>query len=167
MGDAVAGEELGRFQQFVRPTKLFEGCPIVDTPAIPFPEVLSKFDAWLCNKIGRGLAAIGRDPEDIAFVTCGDWDSKHIKTQCGISGIPFPAAFERWINIKRTYSDTYGGDYRGMKSMLAKLRLLDRDGNPKHGFHHLGMHDVENIGRCLIHLLEDGTPIEVNGRQRS
>ena len=46
---------------------------------------------------------------------------------------------------------------------LAKLRLLDRDGNPKHGFHHLGMHDVENITRCLAHLLETNPELEVNG----
>ena len=47
--------------------------------------------------------------------------------------------------------------------MLARLRLLDRDGNPRHGFHHLGMHDVENIARCLIHLLDSDVVLEING----
>lgn len=51
----------------------------------------------------------------------------------------------------------------GLKLRLAKLRLLDRDGNPKHGFHHLGMHDVENITRCLVHLLETDEELKVNG----
>ena len=46
---------------------------------------------------------------------------------------------------------------------LARLRMLDKDGNPKHGFHHLGMHDVENITRCLVHLIENDAQLEVNG----
>ena len=37
--------------------------------------------------------------QDVAFVTCGDWDCKHIKTQCGICEVPFPRAFAQWINI--------------------------------------------------------------------
>ena len=166
--DAVARKEIGRFQRFVRPTMLFDGCPVMDTPAVPFPEVLSEFSAWLSKSIGRGLEDLGSsDATDVAFVTCGDWDCKHIKTQCGICGVPFPAAFRQWINIKRSYADEYGGDFRGMKSMLAKLRLLDRDGNPKHGFHHLGMHDVENIARCLIHLIDSDVMLEVNGWQKA
>lgn len=160
--DAVAGTEIGRFQRFVRPTKLFEGCPVTDTPAIPFPDVLAEFNTWLSEKIGRRLQDLA-GTEDVAFVTCGDWDCKHIRTQCGICGVPFPRAFSQWINIKRTYSEAYGGEFRGMKSMLARLRLLDRDGNPRHGFHHLGMHDVENIARCLIHLLDSDVVLEING----
>eukprot|EP00439_Symbiodinium_sp_Y106_P029571 s972_g3.t1 len=162
--DAVAGTEIGRFQRFVRPTKLFEGCPVTDTPAIPFPDVLAEFNSWLSEKTGRRLQDLaGRGMQDVAFVTCGDWDCKHIKTQCGICEVPFPRAFAQWINIKRTYSEAYGGEFRGMKSMLARLRLLDRDGNPRHGFHHLGMHDVENIARCLIHLLDSDVVLEING----
>ena len=46
---------------------------------------------------------------------------------------------------------------------LARLRLLDKDGNPRHGFHHLGMRDVENITRCLAHLLETDAELGVNG----
>ena len=162
--DAAAGKEIGRFQRFVRPAKLFEGCPVMDTCAVPFPQVLSEFSSWLVEKIGRGLPELARqDATDVAFVTCGDWDCKHIRTQCGICGVPFPGAFRQWINIKRTYSEAFGGEFRGMKSMLAKLRLLDHEGHPKHGFHHLGMHDVENIARCLIHLLDNGIQLEVNG----
>ena len=116
--DAVTGAEIGRFQKFVRPTKLFEGCPVTETPAIPFPAVLAEFDSWLQNVLGRGLEAMGKDTSDMVFVTCGDWDCKHVWTQCQICGVPAPRAFSRWINIKRSYADTYGGDFRGMKSML-------------------------------------------------
>lgn len=49
------------------------------------------------------------------------------------------------------------------KNWLVATRLLDAEGNPKYGFHHLGMHDVENITRCLVHLLE--TDVELKASQ--
>lgn len=161
--DAVAGCEIGRFQKFVRPKDLFKGCPLTDTPAEPFPAVLEEFNSWLKKMLGKGLREMGTDSSDMVFVTCGDWDCKHVKTQCKIWDVLTPLAFSRWINIKRSYHDNYGGEFRGMKSMLARLRLLDKDGNPRHGFHHLGMHDVENITRCLAHLLETDAELGVNG----
>eukprot|EP00438_Fugacium_kawagutii_P033287 Skav219616 [mRNA] locus=scaffold628:129077:130093:- [translate_table: standard] len=115
--DAVAGSEIGRFQKFVRPKDLFEGCVLTETPAVQFPEVLEEFDGWLHQMVGKGLQDMAKDSSDMIFVTCGDWDCKHVKTQCRICSVPAPKAFSRWINIKRSYSDHYGGDFRGMKSM--------------------------------------------------
>lgn len=116
--DVVAGKELGRFQRFVRPAELFKGCQLVDTPAVPFPLVLDEFSAWLREKLGKGLEEMG---DDTIFMTCGDWDCKHVRTQCQICGVPTPWAFSRWINIKRSYAEAFGGDFRGMKSMLLGL----------------------------------------------
>eukprot|EP00928_Gymnodinium_smaydae_P079173 TRINITY_DN6316_c0_g3_i1.p1 TRINITY_DN6316_c0_g3~~TRINITY_DN6316_c0_g3_i1.p1 ORF type:complete len:469 (+),score=62.91 TRINITY_DN6316_c0_g3_i1:35-1408(+) len=162
--DAKHRRELGRFQHYVRPVSLFAGCPLTaSSPAIPFAEALQEFNDWLIRVVNRNLHDIGQAGSDTAFVTCGDWDCKHVHSQCALSGIPVPSGFSRWVNIKRLYSDTYGGDFRGMKSMLAKLRMLDRNGDPKFGFHHLGMHDVENIGRCLLHLLDYDVEISING----
>lgn len=162
--DAVLKCELGRFQHYVQPVHLFDGCALTESsPAIPFTQLLTIFDGWLRSTLGRSLHDIGQRKADTAFVTCGDWDCKHVHTQCGISRIPVPAAFSQWVNIKRLYSDTYGGDFRGMKSMLSRLCLLDSKGDPKFGFHHLGMHDVENIGRCLMHLLEHNVEVAING----
>mmetsp|Transcript_75853 Transcript_75853/g.209365 ORF Transcript_75853/g.209365 Transcript_75853/m.209365 type:complete len:454 (-) Transcript_75853:116-1477(-) len=162
--DAVLKCELGRFQHYVQPVHLFDGCALTESsPAIPFTQLLTIFDGWLRSTLGRSLHDIGQRKTDTAFVTCGDWDCKHVHTQCGISRIPVPAAFSQWVNIKRLYSDTYGGDFRGMKSMLSRLCLLDSKGDPKFGFHHLGMHDVENIGRCLMHLLEHNVEVAING----
>uniref|UniRef100_A0A7S2HL71 Uncharacterized protein n=1 Tax=Alexandrium andersonii TaxID=327968 RepID=A0A7S2HL71_9DINO len=109
---------------------------------------------------------MGHGQSTTAILTCGDWDCKHVHTQCGICGIPVPPAFRQWVNIKRSYNEAYGGEFRGMKSMLARLKLLDREGNPLHGFHHLGMHDVENICRCVLHLLNDYGEIQLNGWMR-
>ena len=113
--DVVAGKELGRFQRFVRPAELFKGKEVSDTPAVPFPLVLDEFSAWLRQKLGKGLEEMG---DDTIFMTCGDWDCKHVRTQCQICGVPTPWAFSRWINIKRSYAEAFGGDFRGMKSML-------------------------------------------------
>jgi len=162
--DAMAKREVGRFQRYVRPTKLFSGCTLTpDSPAVLFRTVLEEFDSWLSTVIGVGLQGVGGTSPRAAFVTCGDWDCKHVCTQCGICGIPLPAAFRQWVNIKRSYAELYGGEFRGMKSMLARLRLLDSQGNVRHGFHHLGMHDVENIGRCVLHLLELDVEVTING----
>ena len=113
----------------------------------------------LNDTLGRSLGNFGGK---VASVTCGDWDCKHVHAQCRICAIPVPAAFTSWVNIKRTYEDAYGGTFRGMRSMLKMLRLLDREGKVVHGFHHLGMHDVENIGRCIMHLLTEGKAVSVN-----
>lgn len=166
--DIYEKRELGRFQRYVRPAQLFQGHELSpDSPATHFTRVLRELDEWLTATIQRSLQDFGSHSSDTAFLTCGDWDCNHIHTQCGISGIKTPQAFKQWVNIKRSYSDHYGGDFRGMKSMLARLRLLDAQGNPKYGFHHLGMHDVENIGRCAMHLLEEGLSISINGSRRT
>lgn len=162
--DAISGCEVARFQRYVRPVHLFDGCEInSESPAISFTAVLQEFDKWLSETIGRGLDSLG---DDAAFLTCGDWDCRHIHQQCKISGIPVPSAFKQWVNIKRTYEEEYGGRYSGMRSMLAKLKLLDAQGHVVHGFHHLGMHDVENIGRCVLNLLREGRRITVNGHYK-
>lgn len=162
--DSALRCELGRFQRYVRPVHLFDSCKLTESsPAIHFTEVLKEFDEWLRLILGRSLSDMGRVATDMAFVTCGDWDCKHVHTQCNISGVSVPAAFSQWVNIKHVYNDFYGGEFRGMKSMLSRLRLLDPKGDPKFGFHHLGMHDVENIGRCLMHLLDQDVEIPING----
>jgi inhibitor of KinA sporulation pathway (predicted exonuclease) len=132
---------------------------------VEFTQVLAEFDDWLLKIVGHRLREMSSEGKgsDTAFLTCGDWDCKHVHTQCETSGVPAPQAFRRWVNIKRSYEDLYGGQFRGMKSMLAKLRLLDRDGEVAHGFHHLGMHDVENICRCALYVLERHGELSVNG----
>jgi len=161
--DAVAGCELGRFHRYVQPVHLFDGCALNDSsPAIPFTAVLKEFDSWLRYKVGRGLDGLGHDWTDTAFVCGGDWDCKHVHTQCGISGIAVPSAFSQWVNITRVYGELYGPHVRGMKNMLAKLRLLGSNDCPKFGFRHLGM-DAETIGRCVVHLLDQGVDMAING----
>eukprot|EP00747_Dinoflagellata_sp_TGD_P178621 gnl/TRDRNA2_/TRDRNA2_27888_c0_seq1.p1 gnl/TRDRNA2_/TRDRNA2_27888_c0~~gnl/TRDRNA2_/TRDRNA2_27888_c0_seq1.p1 ORF type:complete len:509 (-),score=67.24 gnl/TRDRNA2_/TRDRNA2_27888_c0_seq1:15-1541(-) len=159
--DSSEHREVGRFQRYVRPVKLFQGCKIEEeSPAITFDKVLEDFDHWLNNTLGCGLHSFG---SSTAFVTCGDWDCKHVHAQCRINAIPVPTAFTSWVNIKRTYEVAYARPISGMRSMLKMLHLLDPAGKVIHGFHHLGMHDVENIGRCILHLLKEGKAVSING----
>eukprot|EP00658_Telonema_sp_P-2_P008903 TRINITY_DN13373_c0_g1_i1.p1 TRINITY_DN13373_c0_g1~~TRINITY_DN13373_c0_g1_i1.p1 ORF type:complete len:178 (+),score=55.44 TRINITY_DN13373_c0_g1_i1:46-534(+) len=135
----------------------FDGCELnPDSPADPFPEVLAKFDQFLKDTVGISLHDVGSPGSAARFLTCGDWDCKHVHSQCQICGVDTPTAFRAWVNVKRAWSDGLGGDIRGMKSMLARLGLLDAQGGVVHGFHHLGMHDVENICRCVLHLCKLG-----------
>lgn len=166
--DTVSRQEIGRFQSFVRPTgehpevRQFKGLEAQpESPAVSFTKVLIEFDTWLQATIGR---SVNSQWQDAAFLSCGDFDCRKIYDQCYYSEISTPLAFCQWVNIKRTYEWIYGGTYNGMKTMLSQLRLLDRSGNPMYGFHHLGMHDVENICRCALHLLEEGHQISINGR---
>lgn len=165
--DSATGRELGRFQRYVRPARLFDGLPInPDSPGIPFQEVLRDFDAWLRDAVGAGLDELGGAEGRAAVLTCGDWDFKHIHSQCRVSGVAAPALFARWVNVKRAWNAHHGHNVTGMRGMLGRLGLLRADGSVVHGFHHLGMHDVENIARCVLHLICQGADLRVNGRMK-
>eukprot|EP00593_Proboscia_inermis_P012954 CAMPEP_0171302274 /NCGR_PEP_ID=MMETSP0816-20121228/11624_1 /TAXON_ID=420281 /ORGANISM="Proboscia inermis, Strain CCAP1064/1" /LENGTH=294 /DNA_ID=CAMNT_0011780581 /DNA_START=80 /DNA_END=967 /DNA_ORIENTATION=+ len=174
--DVSASRECGRFQEYVRPKELFRGKPIEPlSPALPFPTALKKLDSFLRNDtpvyIGfndDGLSGLSEKKSPrIAVLTCGDWDCRHIHAAvtCQLWNINTPELFTRWINIKRTFAEFYGlnpGRIRGMRSMLSRLQLLNNRGEPVHGFHHIGMYDVENIARCAFHLLDAGAQFEIN-----
>lgn len=153
--------EAGRFHRWVRPTKLCGPLP-PGSPAIAFPQVLLEFDAWL-QSVDSELS-LRSSGSALAFVTCGDWDIRtQVPKQCELCGIELPPALANWINIKNLFNETHGTDIRGMKGALAKLGLLDASGRPKHGLHHLGMHDVDNIARVMLHLLEAAEEVRVTG----
>lgn len=158
------GVEVGRFQRFVRPKYLFgpdrrfhECCP-----SVPFEDCLRDFCAWTNASFGIDMYAPLLQPRQptpsFAFVTCGDWDVRHIANQCRISGLgTAPPGFGRFTNLKKVAGSIYGKDMTksGMKGMLAKLGWLDfSKGTPLFGFHHSGMHDVENIAMVLVHYLD-------------
>merc|ERR1739841_147413 len=54
--DATKRCEVGRFQRYVRPAHLFDGCALSpDSPAVPSDIVLQDFDVWLRTAVGQGL----------------------------------------------------------------------------------------------------------------
>jgi len=180
------GVEVDRFQRFVRPKYLFgpDHCFHEDCPSVPFEDCLRDFCAWTNARFGIDMYAPllqpgqaqpntinlgGLPPPSFAFVTCGDWDVRHIANQCRVSGMgTAPPGFRRFTNLKKVAGSIHGKDMTksGMKGMLAKLGWLDfSKGTPLFGFHHSGMHDVENITMVLIRYLDmfeevvDGLPV--------
>lgn len=172
------GVEVGRFHRWVRPAELFAGKTIPeDCPSVPWTQVLPDFVEWLHSRFGIDITKTSiqaKTEEEIhmaetknqnsdcnyAFVTCGDWDCKHIARQCEISSSPehpllCPPGFHVFTNVKKVCGNIFGKDMTkgGMKGMLAKLEWLTRNGAPAFGFHHSGMHDVENISMIVIKLL--------------
>jgi inhibitor of KinA sporulation pathway (predicted exonuclease) len=95
-----------------------------------------------------------------ALVTCGNWDIRtQIPKQCGISHIALPSYFDTWVNLKDIFYDYYGEKALSMRSMLSWLNMV------LIGFVHLGMHDVENIARIMVRMMEDGAIIDTTAQR--
>ena len=109
--------------------------------ARPLADVLAAHGAWLA------AATQGAPPEQVLFVTCGDWDLKTmLPLELRNKRLAAPsAAYSRWANLKREFASAFRvrGREPDMKAMLqlAGLRL--------EGQHHSGLDDARNIGRCL------------------
>jgi len=160
--ETQAMREVARFQRWVRLATVEAA---VTTPlACGFLEVLSELRAFLLEH-GLDLDSPGRD---FAFVTCGDWDLRSAlpgeMELMGPAAAVLPLAFRSWINIKEAWNAHFGSRIRGMRGALAQLRLLDAQGRPRQGCHHLGMHDVDNIGRIVLHLLQVGADLDVTAK---
>jgi len=150
--DATTLNEVGRFHRWIRPVQLFEGMPLNPaSTAIPFVTALQQFEEWLSGVIPKD--------KTFSFVICGDWDLKtQIPKQCSISNCSVPTYMHRWINLKDVFTHFYERKVHGMKEMLQRLHMLDSQGQVE-GFHHLGMHDTENIAKILVRVIQDGAVV--------
>ncbi|XP_071723597.1 uncharacterized exonuclease domain-containing protein At3g15140-like [Rutidosis leptorrhynchoides] len=162
------------FHRFVRPCKMslqrvnqyiegkygsFGVDRVWHDTALPFSEVLQQFESWLTRHQLWSKELSGR-LNRAAFVTCGDWDIKtKIPQQCNDSEIDLPPYFMEWINLKDVYSNFYGMEVKGMRSMLnhSRIQML--------GSHHLGIDDTKNIARVLQRMLRDGAQIQLTARR--
>lgn len=136
--DAPAGPPVAEFNAFV--------CPIVEPQlsvfclqltgiqqmdvdtADPFPYVLEYFLDW-----------IGDDP----FTLCswGAYDLNQFRIDCARHKVPFPATFERHLNLKQEFARLHSRKPMGMAGALRHLGL------PLEGQHHRGIDDARNIAR--------------------
>ncbi|XP_047114655.1 3'-5' exoribonuclease 1-like isoform X1 [Schistocerca piceifrons] len=117
-----------------------------------FPEVLSRFEAWL---VKHGLGTKYK----YAIVTDGPWDmGRFLYGQCQLSGIPYPSFGKKWINIRKTFSNFYKSKRYCLKMMIDHLEI-GFEGRP-----HCGIDDARNIARVLIHLIADGANVHINER---
>uniref|UniRef100_T1J0Y4 3'-5' exoribonuclease 1 n=1 Tax=Strigamia maritima TaxID=126957 RepID=T1J0Y4_STRMM len=116
--------------------------------ALPFPEVLKKFEKWLADH-----------KHSYAVITDGPWDmSRFLAMQCDISNIPYPKFAKKWVNIRKIFTCFYQSKRLNLKQMLEFLGLAF-EGRP-----HCGLDDARNIGRIVLHLLNDGANIRINER---
>ena len=65
--------------------------------------------------------------DDVAFVTCGDWDIKScLVGQCHHLNVPIPPIFHRWINLKKPFFKQTKTWPKGMMHMLEVLDITTR-----------------------------------------
>ncbi|CAH1776115.1 unnamed protein product [Owenia fusiformis] len=115
-------------------------------------ETLQSVDKWMLE---NGLLEPGVKS---VFVTCGDWDLRRmLPSQCNHFNIPIPTYFNKWINIKRAFSDSTGMWPSGMIPMLEPLGLRHQ------GRHHSGIDDCKNIANILKAVAERGHVFQVTG----
>ncbi|KOC62217.1 ERI1 exoribonuclease 3 [Habropoda laboriosa] len=106
-----------------------------------FPEVFKKFCKWLEEN------NYFKDGNDSAFVTCGDWDLKHmLPYQCKLDKVSLPAQFSKWVNLKGSFCDATEFYPRSLIDMLSHFDL------PVHGRIHSGISDVENMVKIIQNL---------------
>jgi inhibitor of KinA sporulation pathway (predicted exonuclease) len=88
---------------------------------------------------------IGDEP----FVLCswGGYDLTQFRTDCERHSLPFPASFERHINLKKEFARLLGVKACGMERALAHAGL------PLEGTHHRGIDDARNIARLAALVL--------------
>jgi inhibitor of KinA sporulation pathway (predicted exonuclease) len=86
-------------------------------------------------------------PEPFMLCSWGAYDLNQFRTDCQRHGIPFPATFERHINLKKAFAQWKHVKPCGMKAALAMLNL------PLEGQHHRGIDDARNIARIAQQLL--------------
>ena len=87
-----------------------------------------------------------KEPESVAFLTCGDWDLKTMLpqqlrlagTQIGLdpSTGALAAPYNRWINVKKSFQRFYG--LKSAKGMDGMLRYANMEFAVRH---HSGIDD--------------------------
>jgi inhibitor of KinA sporulation pathway (predicted exonuclease) len=99
-----------------------------------FPAVFHAFLDWIGN-------------EPFTLCSWGAYDLGQFRSDCARHSFPFPATFERHINLKKAFSKWQGVRPMGMKGALAHLGL------PLSGTHHRGIDDARNIAKIAALLL--------------
>ena len=165
--DAHEGRELGRFTRYVSQsvTPRTSDPPKTKTPRsvgticpVPLSVALSDLDRYLQQLIGLSIDQVGQQGGQAAFATCGVWDCNLVQTHCRANGIQTPAAFSTWVDVVEPFGEEHGlKEVRGLKTMLSKLKLLDKEGQTKVGLNHpFGLHGVQHLARAVLHLLKRG-----------
>lgn len=133
----------GEFDEFVRPKlnpELSDFCRTLTSirqqdidAARGFPEVLTKFGAW--------ISSFG-PKEEVLFASWGRYDKNQFHRDCELHGVPSPFDQEH-LNLKEFVAAKTGRSPKGVGAVLARLGIKF-EGTP-----HRGIDDVRNIIRIL------------------
>lgn len=120
-----------------------------------FEEVLKCFEEWLLKwELGT--------KHKFAIVTDGPWDmTRFLYGQCQFSNIPFPEWGNKWVNLRKVFSNFYRCKRFCLKNMLEYVDM-DFEGRP-----HCGLDDARNIARILLRLVCDGANVQINEKIQS
>lgn len=111
-----------------------------------FTSVFKQFREWYEENF---IYPTGKN--EALIVTCGDWDLETmLPNQCELSKVKPPSYMQSWCNVKRAFSDTFGGRAGGMMEMLQKLDIEHT------GRHHSGIDDCKNIAKICCRLIKAG-----------
>lgn len=154
---------IDKFQYYCQPTinpilsefcKKLTGIQQQNVDKAPrFDEVLENVEKWLN---ARNLLT-PTSPYKIAFATDGPWDFREfLQSQCQFSQICYPEWAERWIDIRKEFSDFYGFRRGGVQKMLERLDF-QFEGQP-----HSGIDDATNIARIAVQMIKDGCILTLN-----
>ena len=116
-----------------------------------FEAVFTQFRKWLEKEHDLVGLETELTKDKFAFVTCGDWDLRPmLPEQSRISQVSVPGYMKRWINVKSSFSSSFGTKQfpKGLSSMLNQL------GMEFEGRQHSGIDDVKNIVRIVQHLAQ-------------
>lgn len=159
----AGGGVVDEFQSYVRPTQnatLSAFCTeltgitqrqVDEAPALP--QVLEAFERW---RLERGYLG-DAEARDFAFGTDGPWDLRFfLHGECARKGLPKPAYYDKWVNIKQLFADHYG------KRPCKIHKMLQLQGMRFEGRLHSGIDDTRNIARIALKMRDDGCTFYLN-----
>uniref|UniRef100_A0ACD5UT88 Uncharacterized protein n=1 Tax=Avena sativa TaxID=4498 RepID=A0ACD5UT88_AVESA len=164
--DGATGRIESAFRRYVRPkhhpvlTKFcrdLTGIRQEDVDGgVDLGDALCLHDAWLkAATEGTGAKKGG----GLAVVTWGDWDCRTmLDSECRFKGIPKPAYFNRWINLRVPFEATLGGGGRTNLQEAVRAAGLEWEGRL-----HCGLDDARNTARLLVELMRRGAKIGITG----
>lgn len=142
-------KKLGEFDVFVKPVlhpKLTEFCKSLTSirqedidKAMPFPEVIKKFNIWLVQY------------ENPIFCSWGNYDKNQLKKDCEFNKTPYPFN-EEHINLKELFSKQ-----QNLKKRYGIGKALKIAGFEFQGIPHRGIDDVRNILRLYPYIFGEKT----------
>jgi len=110
---------------------------------------LAELEQWMEYHCLDVAAVPSKRRRSFLFVSCGDWDLNHLRSQCKKQKIPEPLWCRRVCNLKHMYEKVFGTKQIGMMGMLEGLKIQHV------GMHHCGIDDVRNITAILLKLIKN------------